>query len=187
MSDGAKLLLIGMMGAGKTTAGRYLAERLGWRYVDSDSQVREETGRTVPELFAERGEAAFRAAEAAALRSAVGGPGPAVVSVAGGAVLDAENRRVISSAGPVVWLRAEPATLAARVGDGSGRPLLGDDPPSVLRRLDAVRRPLYEGLADVVVDVDDLTPEAVAERVLAATGLGDGAGGARRGGGGATG
>lgn len=187
MSEDRKLLLIGMMGAGKTTVGRILADRLGWPYADSDSQVQQATGRTVPELFAERGEAGFRAAEAAALRSAVDGAGPAVVSVAGGAVLDPENRRVISSAGSVVWLRADPATLAARVGDGSGRPLLGDDPASALQRLDAVRRPLYADLADIVVDVDDLTPDDVADRVLAATGLDGGAGGVRSGGGGATG
>lgn len=186
MSDGAKLLLIGMMGAGKTTVGRILADRLGWPYVDSDSQVHQATGKTVPELFAEGGEAGFRAAEAAALRSAVDEPGPAVVSVAGGAVLDAENRRVISSAGSVVWLRADPATLAARVGDGSGRPLLDDDPVAALQRLDAVRRPLYADLADDVVDVDDLTPDDVADRVLAETGLG-GAGGGGSAGGGATG
>lgn len=171
MTGTDRLLLIGMMGAGKTTVGRLLADRLGWCYLDSDAEVEEATGRTVPELFAEYGEAAFRAAEAEALRSAVSGDGGAVVSVAGGAVLDPGNRRLIAASGTVVWLRAEPRTLAARVGDGRGRPLLDGDPHAALERLDAVRRPLYRSLADVVVDVDDLGPEEVVDRVLAAARL----------------
>jgi shikimate kinase len=160
------ILLIGMMGAGKTTVGTTLAGQLGWRYLDSDREVQEATGRTVPQLFAERGEAAFRAAEAAALQLALTGPQPTVVSVAGGAVLDPDNRTLIGRSGLVVWLRARPETLAARVGDGAGRPLLGDDPASALVELDRVRRPIYAELADLVVDVDDLTPEEVADRVL---------------------
>lgn len=143
-----------MMGAGKSTVGTALALRLGWEYLDSDTQVQHRTGMTVPEIFAARGEAAFRKEEAAALADAVAGNDPVVVSVAGGAVLDPDNRACIRAAGIVVWLRAEVATLAARVGDGAGRPLLGDDPPAALARLYGERRPLYEDLADVVVDVD---------------------------------
>lgn len=161
-----KILLVGMMGAGKSTVGRLVAERLGWLYLDSDEQVVGRTGRTVPELFAERGEAAFRAEEKRALADAVAEAGPAVVSVAGGAVLDPENRRCLQEGGTVVWLRAPVDTLAARVGAGEGRPLLGDDPAGALRRLDAERRPLYAGLADVVIDVDGLTPDEAAQRIV---------------------
>jgi shikimate kinase len=168
VTNAERLLLIGMMGAGKSTVGRILADRLGWCFFDSDAQVEEATGTTVPKLFAERGEAAFRAEETRALRSAVSGTRPAVVSVAGGAVLDPANRRLIEHSGTVVWLRARPGTLAERVGDGGGRPLLEDDPAASIERLDAVRRPLYQALADVVVDVDHLAPEAVADQVLAA-------------------
>jgi shikimate kinase len=71
----------------------------------------------------------------------------------------------------VVWLRADPAVLAGRVGAGEGRPLLGEDPAAALVALDAVRRPLYESVADGVVDVDDLGPDEVVDRVLAAAGL----------------
>jgi len=94
-----------------------------------------------------------------------------VVSVAGGAVLDPDNRSLLRRSGVVVWLRAHPATLAARVGEGTGRPLLGTDPPAALARLEAERRPFYAELADVVVDVDDLEAAEAAERVLAAPGL----------------
>jgi shikimate kinase len=163
-----RLLLVGMMGAGKTTVGNLLAQRLGWPYRDSDADVEADTGLTVPEIFAREGEDAFRAAEARVLAEACASAVASVVSVAGGAVLNPDTRRRISRCGTVVWLRARPETLAARVGDGAGRPLLGEDPAAALVRLNDVRAPLYAEIADVVVDVDDLAPEAAAERVLAA-------------------
>lgn len=161
-----RVILVGMMGAGKTSIGQRLANRLGWRYLDSDEQVERNTGRTVPEIFETDGEAAFRREEARALAEATAGAEPSVVSAAGGSVLDAGNRELMRRAGPVVWLRAEPATLAARVGSGAGRPLLAPDPAAALPRLDAERRPLYAEVADVVVDVDDLTPDEVVDRIL---------------------
>lgn len=157
-----------MMGAGKTTVGRMLAERLGCPLLDSDQMVVASTGRTVPEIFAADGEAAFRAEESRALAEAATSAGPVVVSVAGGAVLDPENRKRMREAGAVVWLRADVETLARRVGDGRGRPLLGDDPADALRRLDAERRPLYAEVADVVIDVDDLRAGEVVDRIVAA-------------------
>ncbi len=172
-----RLVLVGMMGAGKSTVGHLVAERLGWRYLDSDEQVEAETGRTVVELFAERGEAAFRTEESRVLAEALGADEPVVVSAAGGVVLAEENRSLLRRRGPVVWLRAEPATLAARLGQGAGRPLLGSDPAGRIVELDEVRRPLYETVATAVVDVDRLSPEVVADRVLEAAGL---TGGARR-------
>jgi shikimate kinase len=163
-----RILLVGMMGAGKTTTGHLLAERLGWSYRDSDADVEAATGLTVPELFARDGEAAFRRAEATVLAEACADPSPSIVSVAGGAVLSDDNRRLIASSGIVVWLRARPETLATRVGDGSGRPLLGDDPAEAVVRLAAVRAPLYAELADVVLDVDELTALTVADRIIEA-------------------
>ena len=161
-----RVLLVGMMGAGKTTVGRVLSKRLGWPYFDSDDMVEAHTGQSVPEIFEERGEAAFRAEEARALAEAVTSDGPAVVSVAGGAVLDPDNRRRLADGGTVVWLRAEVETLAKRVGTGKGRPLLSPDPETALRRLYLQRRPIYEEVADVVVDVDHRSAADVAEAIL---------------------
>lgn len=163
-----RLFLVGMMGAGKTTVGRLVAERLGWRYVDSDEEVEAATGHTVAELFATVGEAGFRAAETAALVDALAGRGPVVVAVAGGAVLDPANRDLLRRSGTVVWLRARPETLACRVGAGGHRPLLAGSPAETVLRLDASRRPLYQEVADLVVDVDELAAPAVADRVAAA-------------------
>jgi shikimate kinase len=159
-----------MMGAGKTTVGRRLAERLGWPHMDSDEMIQRSTGKSVPEIFEERGEQAFRAEESRVLAEAATSDDPAVISVAGGAVLDPDNRQVMRRAGPVVWLRADPAVLAKRVGSGAGRPLLGDDPAGALRRLEAERRPLYEELADVVVDVDHLRADEVVDQIVQALG-----------------
>ncbi|MGP0031351.1 MAG: shikimate kinase [Acidimicrobiales bacterium] len=165
-----RILLIGMMGSGKTTVGKLTAGKLGWAYLDSDAEVAAATGLTVPELFARDGETAFRDAEAKALEQACACTDDVVVSVAGGAVLRAENRSLIARSGTVVWLRARPETLVARVGDGAGRPLLDGDRPTTVRELDAVRRPLYAELADLTIDVDDLSPEQVVALVVAAEG-----------------
>ena len=167
---GPNVLLIGMMGAGKSTVGSILADTLGADFVDSDAEIYARTGRSVPEIWKSDGEAAFRAEEAAALAGALSGERRCVVGVAGGAVLDPANRDLIRRGGTVVWLRARPETLAGRVGSGEGRPLLEGDPAGNLRRLDAERRPLYAELADVVVDVDGIGPEEVAEAVLGALG-----------------
>jgi shikimate kinase len=163
-----RILLVGMMGAGKTTTGQLLARRLGWGYRDSDADVEAATGLTVPDLFSRDGEPAFRNAEAVVLAGACADATPSVVSVAGGAVLSPENRRLIKESGTVVWLRAKPETLARRVGDGAGRPLLGDDPAEAMVRLNEVRAPLYAEVADLVIDVDDLPPKAVAALIVEA-------------------
>ena len=161
-----RLILVGMMGAGKTTVGQRLADRLGWAYLDSDAQVMADTGRTVPELFAQLGEAGYRAEESRVLTVALSGTDPVVVSAAGGVVLSEPNRALLVRSGTVVWLRADPGVLAARVGDGAGRPLLEGDPAAALVELERVRRPLYESVAGVTIDVDELTPDGVADRVL---------------------
>jgi shikimate kinase len=160
------ILLVGMMGAGKSTVGEQLAERLGCVYRDSDADVEAATGMTVPEIFASQGEEAFRAVESTALLQACASPEPSVISVAGGAVLSMPNRALLMASGLVVWLRARPGTLATRVGTGEGRPLLDEDPAGVLARLNAERAELYAEVADQIIDVDDLTPSDVVSRIV---------------------
>ena len=168
------VLLIGMMGAGKTTIGALVAEKLDRPYIDNDMQVEYLTGKTVAEIWRDGGEPAFRRHESAALRAAIQLPAPSVIAVAGGAVLDPVNRTHIADAGTVVWLRAKIETLAGhlRSDDDDHRPLLGGPIglESVLERLEAERRPLYTELADEIVDVDGLTLEEARERVLGALG-----------------
>ncbi|MGH9263219.1 MAG: shikimate kinase [Acidimicrobiales bacterium] len=161
-------MLIGMMGAGKTSIGRRLAENRGWEFFDSDRQVEAMTGRTVADIWRADGEPAFRRLEAEVLADALASTIPRVIAAAGGTVLDEHNRRLMELHHPVVWLRARPETLVTRVVSTLHRPLLDDDPAGALARLDAARRPYYERLADIVVDVDDLTPEQVVACVEAA-------------------
>jgi shikimate kinase len=163
-----RILLVGMMGSGKSTVGQLLAKRLGWAYRDSDQDVEATTGLTVPQLMELEGEAAFRRAEADVLARACAMDRPVVVSAAGGCVLNADNRRLLRASGTVVWLRARPETNALRVGDGTGRPLLGNDPAEAMARLYMERAPLYVEVAHVVIDVDELTPDTVVDRLLEA-------------------
>jgi shikimate kinase len=163
---GRVVLLIGMMGAGKSTVGRAIAARTGWPYVDNDELVRQATGREAPEVAAAGGEAALRAAESDALGRALALQPPAVAGVAGGVVLSPADRERLLAAGGVVWLRASLTTLAERVGSGEGRAWLQSDPEAALAALAAEREPYYAEVADAIVDVDDLTPEQAADAVI---------------------
>jgi shikimate kinase len=160
------LVLVGMMGSGKTTVGRLVAARLGRPFVDSDEVIQARTGRTVREIFADDGETAFRALETEALDDALAAPGPAVIAAAGGTVLAASNRRRLRD-GEVVWLDADPELLVERVTTDGHRPLLDDDPGTTLVRLAVERRALYEEVADHVVHIGGRTPDEVADEILA--------------------
>ena len=166
MNSDRKILLIGMMGAGKTTTGRLLAGRLGWSYLDTDSEIERQAGRTVPQMWKEGGEPAFRREESRVLAEVCALPGACVVSVGGGAVLEEENRAVIRRTGLTIWLRADTSTLAARVGSGTGRPLLADGAVAALARLSEARAPVYAELADLVFDVDRMSPPQVAAQIV---------------------
>ena len=150
-----------MMAVGKTSVGRRLAARRGWEFFDSDRQIEALTGRTVAAIWRTDGEPEFRRLEAEVLVAALASATPRVIAAAGGTVLDENNRRLMGLHHPVVWLRCQPGVLATRLGAATHRPLLDEDPAGALERLDAIRRPLYEEVADVVVDVDDLTPDQV--------------------------
>src|SRR6185436_16463626 len=154
------LVLVGMMGAGKTTVGRRVAKLLGRPLLDSDQMIESRTGRTVREIFEADGEQAFRVLETAALVDALAEPEPLVIAAAGGVLLREENREALQrSFAKVIWLRADPAVLADRATRGQHRPLLDGDPLAAMERLLPEREPLYRAAADLVVDTDRLDPD----------------------------
>lgn len=165
------LVLVGLMGAGKSSVGRVCAGRLDRPFVDVDEAIEAVARRPVAEIFAAEGEGAFRALERQTLADVCAAPQPLVIACGGGAMGDAENRRVVRASGCVVWLRADPGTLAARVGSGpeaARRPLLSDGVPPVatLERLAALRAPAYEAAAHAVVETAGRSVDEVAELVL---------------------
>jgi shikimate kinase len=164
------LILIGMMGAGKTSVGARCARLLERPFVDVDDVVEATAGRPVPEIFATDGEPAFRALESAALQDVCSSPAPLVIAVGGGAMEDPENRRVAKAGGTVVWLRAAPEELARRVtAEGTEiRPKLAGagDTIDVVERLLTLRSIAYESLADVTIETDGRSVDAVADVVL---------------------
>jgi shikimate kinase len=161
------LVLVGLMGAGKSTVARALGERLGRRLVDTDSVIEARTGRTVREIFADDGEPAFRDLEAQVLADALADPEPTVIAAAGGVVLRDENRAVLRSSGArVVWLAADPSVLLERVRSGGHRPALDADPAGTLLRMHEIREPLYREVADLIVSVDGRGVGDVVEAIL---------------------
>ena len=162
------LVLVGLMGAGKTTVGQECARRLDRPFVDTDVEIERTAGHTVAEIFATEGEERFRARERDAVVEVCTRTEPLVVACGGGVILDPANREALRAAGTVVWLRAPAVELAARVGAGETRPLLADDPVGSLARLEREREPAYAAAAQVVVDTAGLAPTTVTERVLSA-------------------
>jgi len=165
------VVLVGMMGAGKSTVGRRVAVKLGRPFADTDALIEAREGQSIAELFATRGEPAFRDLEAAALRELVLGPELLVLATGGGAVVRPANRALLREHATVVWLRASAGVLAHRVRQDGSRPLLADDPRAAIDRLLGEREPWYREVADHVVDVDHVDKrDVIAAVVAAATG-----------------
>jgi shikimate kinase len=162
------VVLLGLMGSGKSTVGALVAERTGRGLVDVDVAITARTGKSVRQLWEEGGEAAYRRLESAEVLAALRDDAPTVIAAPGGVVLDPEVRSALADADNVfvVWLRADPATLAERVRPGDHRPLLGDRPYEVLAAMAADRSQLYEGLADAVVDTGALDAPAAAATLI---------------------
>jgi len=162
------IALIGFMGAGKTTVGRILAERLGLRFVETDDLVERMAGKTIPRIFEEDGEETFRRLEAEAVRKAAAMEG-VVISCGGGVVLRRENVEALRNTCVVVYLKTSPEEAYRRTAGDEGRPLLKvEDRMKRIRELLSAREPLYESSADIVVETDGLTPTEVADRVIEA-------------------
>ncbi len=160
------LVLVGLMGAGKTTVGQQCARLLDRSFVDTDETIVATTAMTVAEIFASQGEAHFRELERRAVADVCASPEPLVIACGGGAVLDPENRARLHSAGLVVWLQAPPDVLVARVGNDTGRPLLRNGGAATLERLALLRAPAYEAAADVIVDTAGRSIDEVAALVV---------------------
>ena len=162
---GRSLYLVGMMGSGKTSTGRPLAERLGYGFVDADAVIEQAAGCSIPEIFERDGEAGFRALESQVL-NAITQRHSLVVATGGGVVTQQENWGLLHS-GVVIWLDVVPEQLMQRLrADSTVRPLLQtDDPDAALNALLNQRRPLYAE-ADLTVVIDQETPDAVADGIL---------------------
>jgi shikimate kinase len=160
------LVLVGLMGAGKTVVGRRCAKQLGRDFVDLDDLIMTHAAMSIDELFREQGEDRFRALEREVVVDVCASPVPLVIACGGGTVIDADNRRRLREVGMVVWLRAPTAVLAARVGNDERRPLLAGDPSGALARLAEARADAYAAAADAVVDTDDRDVKAVTGAVL---------------------
>jgi len=164
-----QVILTGFMATGKTEVGRRLARRLGRPFIDVDGLVEASAGRTVAGIFATEGEARFRERERAAVVEACRVP-DAVVATGGGTMLDADNRRRLAAAGPIVCLAAPAEEILRRVGDTAQRPLLangkGGDRLTRIRDLLAERAPVY-ALSTHTVDTSGLNVDQVVERVHA--------------------
>jgi shikimate kinase len=161
------VVLVGMMGAGKSSVGRRMALRLGIPFVDADTEIEKAAGMTISDIFAVRGEAEFRAGEARVILRLLEG-GPRVVATGGGAFLNPDTRAVINAKGVSVWLRAEFDVLMKRIRRRHDRPLLKTaDPAATLRKLIEEREPVY-ALADLTVQSREVTHEKIVDEIVSA-------------------
>ena len=160
-----RVVLVGAMGAGKTTVGRLVADALGVEFLDTDEVVERETGRTVAEIFVDDGEAHFRELERRAVAESLAGHG-GVLALGGGSVLDVATRELLDGH-RVVFLRVGLGDAARRVGLGVSRPLLLGNVRGRIKQLLDERTPIYESVAQHVVDTDGLSAREVADRVSA--------------------
>lgn len=159
------IVMVGLMGAGKTSIGRRLAARLGLPFVDADDEIEAAAGSPIDDIFERLGEAGFRDGERRVIARLLDGP-PMVLATGGGAFLDAETRERIATKGISVWLRADIDTLVRRTSRRNNRPLLKNgEPREILTRLMKQRHPIYQ-LADIVVDSFDAPAEETLQHVF---------------------
>jgi shikimate kinase len=175
MPDFDDVVITGLMASGKSTTARRLAERLGWAWRDSDAEILAQTGKTVRELREIEGIEAMHGREHAALLHALRDPAKTVISAAASVIDDPESRAAMTNPRvAVIWLHGDPAVLAARFRSADDhRPTYGESVAAFLAEQAARREQLVPTVGAHVIDVDDLTREAVLERVEAALGIRD--------------
>ena len=159
------IVLVGLMGCGKSTVGKRLAVALDLPFVDADTEIEVAAGKSIPEIFADHGEAYFRAGERRVIARILANP-PQVLATGGGAFMDAETRRLIAKTGVSIWLKAELKVLMQRVTRRDDRPLLNTaDPEAKMRELIATRHPVY-GTANLTIASRDTSHEAVVAQIM---------------------
>ncbi|MDO1584080.1 shikimate kinase [Rhizobium oryzicola] len=164
---GRNLILVGLMGAGKSAIGRIIAQQMSLPFIDTDAEIERVSRMTIPELFATYGEEEFRALETRVIERLLRG-GPRVVSTGGGAFINERTRAAIQAGGTSLWLKADLEVLWERVSKRDNRPLLKtENPKQTLKNLMDLRYPIYEK-ADITVQSRDVRKEQVAGDVLSA-------------------
>lgn len=164
---GHPIVLVGMMGAGKTTVGRRLAHRLGWHFVDSDTEIETAAGMSIPDFFEAHGEAEFRSGEAKVIARLLNEKN-CVLGTGGGAFMHPQTRQLIAQMAVSVWIKADFDVLFARVSKRANRPLLKTaNPRETLKKLLAEREPTY-ALADLSITSRDIPHEEVVDAILIA-------------------
>jgi shikimate kinase len=159
------IILIGVMGSGKTSPGRILAKQLGYKLLDPDQIIEQKNGLTCAKIFAQRGEEFFRKQETMALKELHGLDG-AVLATGGGIVLSADNRDFLKNLGAVVYLKTEPAEILKRVTDDATRPLLPQENKlAEIQKMLAVRQPLYLAAAQCIIATQTGQPEKAAAEI----------------------
>lgn len=165
------LILIGFMGTGKTTIGRNVAKSLRFRFVDTDQLIRKKAEKSIPDIFAEDGEAAFRQLETEVMTECAEDSNQ-VISTGGGIVTEEINHPILKRAGYVVWLKASAETIYDRVKRNQHRPLLQvDDPMKTIEEMLAQRESLYSAVEDLSINTDKLTLEETAFGIVESTRL----------------
>ena len=159
------IFLVGFMGAGKSTVGRILAEKLGYGFCDADKYIEEQAGTTITQIFADHGEDHFRDMESESTETLAAGDNQ-VIATGGGVVQRDRNWDAMKAGGTTIYLRATVESVWERIKDDDTRPLLQvDNPVDTARELLTKRTPMYEK-ADIIIDTDNLSPEQVADHVL---------------------
>lgn len=160
------IFLVGLMGAGKSTVGRFLADRLHYQFVDSDHVIEQKTGASIPMIFDIEGESGFRLREEQVIDEWTQKP-EVVLATGGGAIMSPENRKHLRSRGVVVYLKSSVEALVQRTRHDRNRPLLqNDDPERVLRKLIAEREPFYEEVADLIIQTQQASIHRVVRQIL---------------------
>ena len=166
-SNRNNVILIGFMGSGKTSVGKVLAERLGYRFLDSDGLIEQEEQQSIPTVFQMKGEAYFRDRETKLLNKLKASLHEAVLSTGGGMPIRPQNRELLRQLGFVVFLKTSDDAILRRLRGDTSRPLLaGEDPGSRVEELQREREPFYNATAHYILNTDGLSPEKLADRIM---------------------